>query len=49
MWAQENPNDLFYYQESGSKVGGKLLSRNILFTIEIQNPLHATMVQQYGH
>jgi hypothetical protein len=38
MWAQENPNILFYYLENGSKVGGELSSRNISFTIEIQTP-----------
>ncbi len=35
MWAQENPNVLFYYQENGSEVGGELLRSNIPFTIGI--------------
>jgi hypothetical protein len=35
MWVQKNPNVLFYYQEIGFEVGGKLSSSNILFTIEI--------------
>ncbi len=33
MWAQENPNILFYYQETRSKIGGELLGSNIPFTI----------------
>jgi hypothetical protein len=35
MWAQDNPNVLFYYQESGFEVGGELSRSNILFTIGI--------------
>jgi hypothetical protein len=38
MWAWKNPNFLFYYQESGSKVGGELSGSNIPFTIGIQIP-----------
>ncbi len=49
MWARESPNILFVYQESGFEVGGELLGRNIPFTIKIQNPWQATMMQQYGH
>jgi hypothetical protein len=40
---------LFYYQEIGSEVGGKLSRSNIPFTIIIQTPWQATMMQQYGH
>ncbi len=36
MWAQENPNILFYYQEVGFEVGGELLRSNIPFTIGIE-------------
>ncbi len=39
----------FYYQETGTKVGGQLSRNNIPFTIEIQTPWQATMMQQYGH
>jgi len=35
MWAQKNPNVLFYYQENGFEVGGELSSTNILFTTGI--------------
>ncbi len=36
MWAWKNPNVWFYYQESGSKIGGELLGNYIPFTIGIQ-------------
>jgi hypothetical protein len=49
MWAQENPNVLFYCLESGFEVGGELSSWNIPFTIKIQTLWQATMMQQYGH
>jgi hypothetical protein len=35
MWIQEDLNVLFYYQESGLEVGGKLTGIDILFTIRI--------------
>ncbi len=35
MWVQENPNIFLYYQEIGTKVGGKLSKSNVPFTIEI--------------
>jgi hypothetical protein len=38
MWVQENPYLLFYYQESGLEVGGKLIGTNIAFTIGISSP-----------
>jgi hypothetical protein len=38
MWAQNNPNVLFYYQESGSEADGELSSNNIPFIIIIQTP-----------
>jgi hypothetical protein len=49
MWAQRNPNILFYYQETRSEVGGELSRSNIPFIIKIQTPWQATMMQQYGH
>jgi hypothetical protein len=38
VWVWENPNVLFYYQESGSEVGGELSGSNIPFIVEIQIP-----------
>jgi len=49
MWAQKNPNVLFYYQENSFEVGGELSSTNISFTIGIQTLWQATMMQQHGH
>ncbi len=49
MWVQENPYLLFYYQESGLEVGGKLIGTNIAFTIGISSPWQLMMMQHYGH
>jgi hypothetical protein len=35
MWIWEDLNVLFYYQDSGLEVGGKLIGIDILFTIKI--------------
>jgi hypothetical protein len=49
MWIREDLNVLFYYQESGLEVGGKLTVIDILFILKIQSPQQSTMMQQNGH
>jgi len=38
MWAEDNPNVLFYYQKIGLEVGGMLSGNNIPFIIKIWTP-----------
>jgi hypothetical protein len=49
MWAQQNTNSMFYYQEIGIEVDGGLIGQNMPFTMGIQTPWQREMMIEHGH
>lgn len=36
MWVRDNPDSIFYFQESGARVNDLLTTKNMPFVVEIQ-------------
>lgn len=49
MWVKENPNLVFYYQETGQKVPGSLLADNMPFVDGIQTAYQYDQMLKHGH